>query len=106
MDKKKELEFIDTIQQTVDQMKEDDLNEYGDASLEKFDCSCCGEDKILAGSLIYDGKRLCNDCVLLAEISFGLKKIEHIDELIKQLEDKRLENLCEYIKNEKNTLTN
>jgi hypothetical protein len=106
MDKKKELEFIETIQQTVNQMKEDDLNEYGDDALETFDCSCCGGDKILAGSLFYDGKKLCNDCVLLAEISFGLKKIEHIDELLNQMEEKRLENLCEYIKKDKNALNN
>ncbi|MEI7474061.1 MAG: hypothetical protein WCK67_04720 [bacterium] len=106
MDNQEKIEFIESTQQAVEQMKEDDINEYGDAAFEEFDCACCGEDKILAGSLLYEDKKLCNDCVLLAEISLGLGKIKHIDELIAQMEDKRLETLCQYIKQDEKAINN
>lgn len=106
MDDKEKLKFIESTQQAVSQMKEDDIAEYGENAFEEFNCECCGEDKIIAGSMFYDGKRLCNDCVLLMEISLGLGKINNVDELIIQMEEKRLENLCEYIKQEKKSLNN
>ena len=50
--------------------------------------------------LQYGNYRLCNDCVLLAEVGFELKKFEKIEDLIEKMEDKRLEADCEYIRQE------
>ncbi|MCQ2755078.1 MAG: hypothetical protein MJ231_08575, partial [bacterium] len=66
----------------------------------------CGETKSLAGSVQYDRYRLCNDCVLLAEVGFELKQINKIDELIDAMEDKRLVSDCEFIKSEERRAQN
>ena len=60
----------------------------------------------MAGSVQYNQYRLCNDCVLLAEVGFELKQIKNIEELIDAMEDKRLEADCEYIKAEESRLNN
>ena len=93
MDKDKNIELIESIRDTVEQIRLDDIAEAPEAAIEQFQCQCCGEDKPLAGSLIYDVYLLCNDCVLVAEISFALKKIKDIEELLASMEDKRFENL-------------
>ena len=69
---------------------------------EFFDCDCCGKNKSLAGSIQYGDYRLCNDCVLLAETGFALKKFTDIQDLMNAMEDKRLEELCKYVKEEEN----
>lgn len=98
MDKKDELKIIEETQQVVAQMKLDDLEE--DPSLEEqmFDCDCCGKEASLAGSIAYSDYRLCNDCVLLAETGFALGKLKSVNDLIKAMEDKRLEEICNFIK--------
>ena len=55
-------------------------------------CICCG--KITDDSRTY---RLCNDCVLYAEVGFELGQIKDIEELINAMEDKRLEADCKFI---------
>jgi hypothetical protein len=96
MDKEKSVGFIESIQKTVEQMKIDDIQEASESAYESFICQCCGEEKILAGSLIYDKYLLCNDCVLIAEVSFALNKIQNIEDLIKSMEEKRFD----YVYNE------
>ncbi len=97
---KTEHEIIEEMQQVVEQMRLDDLEDNPDIANEYFDCDCCGEHKCLAGSIEYEGYRLCNDCVLIAETGFALGKIKSVQELIDAVEDKNLEKLCEYLRQE------
>ena len=91
-------EIIEEMQQVAAQMVIDDLEENPDLADEFFDCHCCGKNKCIAGSIQYDKYRLCNDCVLLAETGFALKKFDNIQALIDAMEDNRLEELCSFIK--------
>lgn len=93
-------EIINEMQQVVQQMVIDDLEENPDIVNDFFDCDCCGKNKNLAGSIQYGDYRLCNDCVLLAETGFALGKIKDIQDLMDAMEDKRLEELCKFIKEE------
>ena len=93
-------EIINEMQQVVQQMVIDDLEENPDITNDFFDCDCCGKNKNLAGSIQYGDYRLCNDCVLLAETGFALGKIKDIQDLMDAMEDKRLEELCKFIKEE------
>lgn len=93
-------EIINEMQQVVQQMVIDDLEENPDIANDFFDCDCCGKNKNLAGSIQYGDYRLCNDCVLLAETGFALGKIKDIKDLMDAMEDKRLEELCKFIKEE------
>ena len=99
MEKSKE-EIIEEMQQVVAQMVTDDLEDNPDCADEFFECDCCGKTKCLAGSIQYENYRLCNDCVLLAETGFALGKINNIQQLMDAMEDKRLEEYCNYIKEE------
>lgn len=100
----KELEITEEMQQVVEQMKLDDLEEDPTLADQYFDCDCCGKSQPLAGSVLYENQyRLCNNCVLYAETGFALKKINKIQDLMDAMEDKRLEEICNYIKqDEKN----
>ncbi len=106
MDKAEELRIIDDMQAVVAQMKADDIEENPDCEFEVFDCQCCGEEKSIAGSVVYDGIRLCNDCVLFAETGFALGKIKNIQDLITGMEDKKLEAQCNFLKQEETGLNN
>lgn len=97
---KSEKEIVEEMQAVVEQMRLDDIEDNPDIIDETFECDCCGQNKCLAGSIEYDGYRLCNDCVLIAEIGFALKKFDNIQTLIDAMEDKRLEGLCDFIKEE------
>ena len=97
---KSEHEIIQEMQEVVEQMRIDDIEDNPDIIDETFDCDCCGETKCLAGSIEYEGYRLCNDCVLLAETGFALGKIQSATELIEAIEDKHLEQLANFIKEE------
>lgn len=98
MDKEQQLKIIEDMQAVVEQMRIDDLEEDPSLAEEMFDCSCCGKSSSLAGSIQYGKYRLCNDCVLLAETGFAIGKFKNADELIKAMEDTRLEEMCEFIK--------
>lgn len=93
-------EIIQEMQLVVNQMVIDDLEENPDLAQEYFDCACCGKNKCLAGSIQYGDYRLCNDCVLLAETGFALGKFTDIQQLMDAMEDKRLEEICKFIKDE------
>ena len=93
-------EIIAEMQQVVNQMVLDALEENPDCANEYFDCDCCGKNKSLAGSIQYGEYRLCNDCVLLAETGFALGKFSDIQSLIDAMEDSRLEEVCQFIKDE------
>lgn len=93
MDKKEQVKLVKSLQKTVEQMKIDDMEESPDSAYDLFTCDCCGEDKIVAGSLPYDEYILCNDCVLLAETGFALNKIKEIQDLINSMEEKRFETM-------------
>lgn len=97
---KSEKEIVAEMQAVVEQMRLDDIEDNPDSEFETFGCDCCGEEKPLAGSIEYDGCRLCNDCVLLAETGFALNKISHVNELIDAMEEKRLEGLCGFLNSE------
>ncbi len=98
--KKTNEEIITEMQQVAAQMVIDDLEENPDIANDFFDCDCCGKNKCLAGSIQYGDYRLCNDCVLIAETGFALGKFTDIQSLIDAMEDKRLEELCQFIKDE------
>lgn len=100
------LKVAEEMQKVVEQMRLDDLEECPELADELFECDCCAEIKPLAGSIQYGNYRLCNDCVLLAEIGFELGKIKNVDELLVQMEDKRLEVLCEFIKQDEQSSKN
>ena len=97
---KTEKEIAEEMAQVVEQMRLDDLEDNPDIVDEFFDCDCCGENKCLAGSIEYEGYRLCNDCVLLAETGFALKKIKNVTDLISAIEDKHLEGLVQFVREE------
>ena len=100
MDKKDELEFIKHMQEVVAIMREDDIADNPDSEFEEFQCDCCAKIAPEAGSVLYGDKHFCNDCVLYAEVALGLGKAKNAEEIIKMMEDKRLEELCNYIKSE------
>ena len=98
----KELKVIKEMQAVVEQMRLDDIEEDPSVEFEEFECSSCAKTKTLAGSIQYGKYRLCNDCVLIAETGLALGKIKNIQDLIDATEDKRLEEICEYIKTQEN----
>ena len=93
-------EVVQEMQQVVEQMRLDDIEENPDCENEFFTCDACGGTKSLAGSVQYGHYRLCNDCVLFAEVGFELGQIKDIEELIAAMDDKRLEADCEFLKQE------
>lgn len=97
---KTEKEIAEEMAQVVEQMRLDDIEDNPEIVDEFFDCDCCGENKCLAGSIEYEGYRLCNDCVLLAETGFALKKIKNVTDLISAIEDKHLEGLVQFVREE------
>ena len=97
---KTEKEIAEEMAQVVEQMRLDDIEDNPDIVDEFFDCDCCGENKCLAGSIEYEGYRLCNDCVLLAETGFAFKKIKNVTDLISAIEDKHLEGLVQFVREE------
>ena len=102
MDKNEELRIVEEMQAVAAQMRADDIEENPDCAQEYFDCDSCGESKSLAGSIGYrDDLRLCNDCVLIAETGFALGRLKTVADLIEAMEEKRLENICEFIQFDK-----
>ena len=97
---KTEKEIEEEMAQLGEQMRLDDIEDNPDIVDEFFDCDCCGENKCLAGSIEYEGYILCNDCVLLAETGFALKKIKNVTDLISAIEDKHLEGLVQFVREE------
>ncbi len=95
---KDEIKITEEMQKVVEQMRLDDIEDDPTIVDEFFECDCCNKNACLAGSIQYENYRLCNDCVLLAEVGFELGKIKKIQELIDVMEDKRLEEVCEFIK--------
>ena len=93
-------EVVEEMQKVVEQMRLDDIEDNPDSANEYFQCDACGKDAPLAGSIQYGRYRLCNDCVLLAEVGFELKQLNNIEELIDKMEDKLLEADCEFLKQE------
>jgi hypothetical protein len=100
MNKEDKLKLIEDMQKVVEQMRLDDIEEDPSLADEEFECSCCGKTKTLAGSIQYGKYRFCNECVLLAEIGFEIGKFKNADDLIKAMEDTRLEEMCNFIKQE------
>lgn len=96
-EKNREIDIIKEMQAICKQMIEDDISENPDIAGEFFDCSCCAKYKCLAGSIQYGDYRLCNDCVLYAEIGFSLKKLKNISDLIEAMEEQRLDEICGFI---------
>lgn len=103
---KDEIKVAKEMQLVVEQMRLDDIEENPAIADEFFECNCCGKDKCLAGSVQYGDYRLCNDCVLFAEIGFELKKFNSIQDLVDAMEDKRLEELCGFIKQDEGQSNN
>lgn len=93
-------QVIKEMQLVVEQMRLDDIEENPDIVNDFFDCDCCGKYSCTAGSIQYGDYRLCNDCVLFAEVGFELKKFNSIQDLVDAMEDKRLEEVCEFIKSD------
>ena len=106
MDKNEQIKIIEEMQQVVTQMKLDDIEEDPNIVKEYFNCDCCGKNQTLAGSIQYGDYRLCNDCVLKAEIGFALNKFDNIKKLIDAMENNRLEEICQYLKDDKNRNNN
>ena len=99
-------QIVEDMQKVVQQMFEDDVEENPESLNEFFDCSACGKTKCLAGSIQYGNYRLCNDCVLLAELGLKLNKFKDIEDLINAMEDKRLEELCDFIQKDEQAHNN
>ena len=104
--KKSKEEVVTEMQKVVEQMRLDDIEDNPESANEYFQCDACGIDAPLAGSIQYGHYRLCNDCVLFAEVGFELGQISQIEELIDKMEDKRLEADCEFLKREQSKLNN
>ena len=99
-------DVVKEMQLVVEQMRLDDIEENPDSENEFFTCDACGCTKPLAGSVQYGNYRLCNDCVLYAEVGFELGQIKNIEELIDAMEDKRLEADCEFLRQEQKRMEN
>lgn len=99
---KNKKEVVEEMQLVVEQMRLDDIEENPDIVNEFFDCDCCGKYQCMAGSIQYGAYRLCNDCVLFAEVGFELKQLKSVQDLVDAMEDKRLEEICEFIKEDEN----
>ncbi|MCR5266066.1 MAG: hypothetical protein K6E29_05670 [Cyanobacteria bacterium RUI128] len=99
-------EVIEEMQKVVEQMRLDDIEDNPESANEYFQCDACGQDAPLAGSIQYNNYRLCNDCVLLAEVGFELGQLKNIEELIDKMDDKRLEADCEFLKREQQRMDN
>lgn len=97
---KDKVKVTEEMQLVVEQMRIDDIEENPDIVNDFFDCSCCGKNACMAGSIQYGNHRLCNDCVLFAEIGFELKRFNSVEDLVEAMEDKRLEEICGFIKND------
>lgn len=97
---KNEYEIIQEMQQVVEQMRLDDIYENPESCDEEFVCDYCGERKELAGSIDYDGYRLCNDCVLIVETGLALGKICGISKIKELIEERQLEQMVKYIRDE------
>ena len=91
-------DIIKDMQQVVYQMKLDDIEENPESEYVFFTCSACAKDMPQAGSIQYSKYRLCNDCVMLYETALKLGKIKNINEFIEKTEDNRLQNFCDFIK--------
>lgn len=96
-----EEQVIKDLSEVIYQMKIDDIEENPDSEFEMFDCSACAKTAPLAGSIQYSNYRLCNDCVLMYEAALKLNKVQNINEFMEKTEDKRLSNMCEFIKQDK-----
>lgn len=103
---KTEQEIIEEMQAVAEQMVLDDIEDNPNIENEFFDCECCGKNKCAAGSIQYGEYRLCNDCVLIAEVSFALGKITDVQELVDKMEDTRLEEICEFLKKDSKRIEN
>lgn len=107
MKKEDQMKIVEEMQKVVAQMKQDDIDDNPESLNEYFVCTCCGEEKSVAGSVMYgDGVVLCNDCVLLAEIGLALGKIKDVNGILESMEDVRLEKMCEFIKNDQKQYEN
>ena len=106
MNREEQIKIIEEMQKVAEQMRLDDIEEDPSLADEIFECSCCGKSQPLAGSIQYGKYRLCNNCVILAETGFALGKFKNADDLIKAMEDSRLEELCNYIKQDENKKNN
>lgn len=95
---KDKVKVAEEMQLVVEQIRLDDIEENPDIVNDFFDCDCCGKYQCMAGSIQYGDYRLCNECVLFAEIGFELKKLNSIQDLVDAMEDKRLEEICDFIK--------
>ncbi|MCD8377476.1 MAG: hypothetical protein LUB59_01665 [Candidatus Gastranaerophilales bacterium] len=104
--KKSREEVVEEMQKVVEQMRLDDIEDNPESANEYFQCDACGDDSTLAGSIQYGHYRLCNDCVLLAEVGFELGQFKKIEELIEKMEDKRLVADCKFLKQEQSRLDN
>ncbi|MBR5303714.1 MAG: hypothetical protein IKU37_02685 [Candidatus Gastranaerophilales bacterium] len=93
-------EIIKDMQAVIHQMVLDDIEENPDSEFETFSCSACANDAMLAGSIQYKTHRLCNNCVLMYELALKLGKVQNIDEFMEKTEDNRLQNVCNFIKQE------
>lgn len=89
--------LIENIRQLSEQIKLDDIEENPASAFEQFQCDCCGKVTVLAGSLPYGSYRLCNDCVMLAELEFASEKITDIQELIDKMEDNRFDSVYDLL---------
>ncbi|MEI8377273.1 MAG: hypothetical protein WCF95_01935 [bacterium] len=102
-----EMKVIEDMQQVMEQMRLDDIEDNPNSETELFACSCCGLDKPTAGSIMYSMDIIfCNDCALLSEVAFAMNKIADISDFLKLMEDKKLENLCDYVRIEQSRLNN
>ena len=90
--------IIKDMQDVIYQTKLDDITENPESEFEIFNCCACAEDKPLAGSIMYSKYRLCNDCVLMYETALKLNKIKDINDFMEHMEERRLKNMCEFIK--------
>lgn len=99
-------EIIKELQQVVEQMRIDDIEESPESETELFTCGSCAKEAPYAGSVQYGKYRLCNECVLLAEIGFALDKFENIQDMIDKMEDRRLEEICDFIEQDKKSQNN
>ena len=93
--------IISDMQEVVLQMKLDDIEENPNSEFEFFNCSACAKTSPLAGSILYSKYRLCNDCVLMYEAALKLNKVKNIEDFMKTMEEKRLETICDFIKQDK-----
>ncbi|MEI3255792.1 MAG: hypothetical protein V8R83_10975 [Candidatus Gastranaerophilaceae bacterium] len=98
MNKEEELKIIKDMQAVVAQMKADDIEENPDCEFECLTASAAAKKNLLPAPLFMTESESAMIAFCMPRQVFALGKIKDIQDLIANMEDKKLEAQCNFIK--------